>query len=179
MVILFLRVCVVYVFLSVITDSARILSFRRPNRGDLVSFGFVQRVPPFYHRRFRPPPFIQSFDLWLYCDSSLRLCFIDTHQGNGDKVILRLRVSPYCLLGSILSCIFGFCSDLPPPVLLVPVLAGPPNHGITGVFEAQNVFPSTTTVGLQFPFPLRKATEPLHDRPHDWCILDCVHSTMS
>ena len=30
---------------------------RRPNRGDLVSFGFVQRVPPLYHRRFRPPPF--------------------------------------------------------------------------------------------------------------------------
>ena len=58
MVIVFLRVCLVCVFLlCVITDSARLFSFRRPNRGDLVYFGFVQRVPPFYHRRFRPPPF--------------------------------------------------------------------------------------------------------------------------
>ena len=57
-VILCLRVCLVCVFLlSVTTDSSRLLSFRRPNRGDIVSFGFVQRVHPFYHRRFRPPPF--------------------------------------------------------------------------------------------------------------------------
>ena len=58
-VILFLRVCLVCVFLlSVITDSARLFSFRRPNRGDFVYFGFVQRAPPFYHRRFRLPSFL-------------------------------------------------------------------------------------------------------------------------
>ena len=51
-VILCLRVCLVCVLLqSITTDSARLLSFRRPNRGDIVSFGFVQRVPPLL-----PPP---------------------------------------------------------------------------------------------------------------------------
>ena len=45
--ILCIRVCLVCVFLlSITTDSARLLSLRRPNRGDIVSFGFVQRVPP-------------------------------------------------------------------------------------------------------------------------------------
>ena len=82
-------------------------------------------------------------------------------------VILRFRVSLCCILGSILSCIFGFYSDLPPPVPLVPVLAGPPNHGNTGFFAAQIVFSSTATVGFQLPFPLCKATEQLHYRPHD------------
>ena len=84
-------------------------------------------------------------------------------------VILRLRVSLFCILGSILSCTFGFYSDLPPPVPLVPVLAGPPNHGDTGFFVAQIVFflSFTTTVGFQLTFSLSKATEPLHYRPHD------------
>ena len=82
-------------------------------------------------------------------------------------VILRLRVSLCCILGSILSCIFGFYSDLPPPVPLVPVLGAPPNHGNTGFFVAQIVFCFTTTVGFQLLFPLCKATEPLHYRPLD------------
>ena len=64
-------------------------------------------------------------------------------------VTLRLRVSLCCTLGYILSCIFEFYSDFPPPVPLVPVLAGPPNYGNTGFFVAQIVFPSTTTVGFQ------------------------------
>ena len=37
-------------FRSITTGSARLLSFRRPNRGDIVSFGFVQCVP------LLPPP---------------------------------------------------------------------------------------------------------------------------
>ena len=82
-------------------------------------------------------------------------------------VILRIRVSLCCILDSILSCIFGFYSDLPSPVPLVPVLAGPPNHGSTGFFVAQVVFSFTTAVGFQLSFPLCKATEPLHYRPHD------------
>ena len=50
-VVLCFRVCLVCVFLrSITTDSARLLSFRRPNRGDIVSSGFVQRVP------LLPPP---------------------------------------------------------------------------------------------------------------------------
>ena len=81
--------------------------------------------------------------------------------------ILRLRVSLCCILGSILSCVFASDSDLPPPVPLVPVLAGPPNHSNAGFFVAHTVFSFTTTVGFQLPFPLCKATEPLHYRPHD------------
>ena len=51
-VILCLRVCLVCAFLlAITTDSARLPSFRRPNRDDIVSFGFVQRVPPLL-----PPP---------------------------------------------------------------------------------------------------------------------------
>ena len=51
-VILCLRVCLVCVFLlSITTDSARLLLFSRPNRGDIVSSGFAQRVPPLI-----PPP---------------------------------------------------------------------------------------------------------------------------
>ena len=47
-----LRVCLVCAFLlAITTDSARLPSFRRPNRDDIVSFGFVQRVPPLL-----PPP---------------------------------------------------------------------------------------------------------------------------
>ena len=66
------RVCLVCVFLlSITTVSARLLSFRRPNRGDIVFLGFVQRVPPFYHHRFCLPPYIQAVESWLYCDSSL------------------------------------------------------------------------------------------------------------
>ena len=50
-VVLCFRVCLVCVFLrSITTGSARLLSFRRPNRGDIVSSGFVQRVP------LLPPP---------------------------------------------------------------------------------------------------------------------------
>ena len=121
----FLRVRLVCVFLlSVITDSARLLSFRRPNRGDLVSIGFVQRVPPFYHRRFRPPPFTLSNRGYI-CDSSY-VCALLTPTKElviYIMVILRFRASLCCILGSILSCIFRFYSDLPPPVPLVPVLA--------------------------------------------------------
>ena len=180
MVIAFLRVCLVCVFLlSVITDSARLFSFRRPNRGDLVSFGFVQRVPPFYHRRFRLPPFIQAVEWWVYCDSSCVCALFDTHQGVGDMVILRFRVSLCCVLGSILSCIFGFYSDPPTPVPLVPVFTGPPNYGNPVFFKAQIVFSSTATVGFQLPSPLRKYTEPLHCHPDGYCPLYCVHSTVS
>ena len=98
LVILCLRVCLVCVFLvSITTDSARLLSFRRPNGGDIVSFGFVQRVPPLL-----PPP-IPSPSMHAGCRIvvillfSLRLCSIDTHQGIGDMVILRLRVSLCCI----------------------------------------------------------------------------------
>ena len=69
-VILCLRLCLVCAFLlSITTDFARLLWFRRPKRG-IVSFGFVQRVSPFYHRRLRLPPFIQAVESWLLCDSS-------------------------------------------------------------------------------------------------------------
>ena len=62
-VILCLRVCLVCVFLLSITiDSARFFSFRRPDRGDIVYFVFVQRVPSFYQRRFRPPPFFEGVE---------------------------------------------------------------------------------------------------------------------
>ena len=81
------------------------------------------------------------------------LCSIDTHRRIGDMVILRLRASLCCIVGSILSYIFGFYSDLSPPVPLVPVLTGPPNYGNTGLFVAQFVFSSTTTVGFQLPPP--------------------------
>ena len=81
-------------------------------------------------------------------------------------VILRFRASLCCILGSILSCIFGFYSDLPPPVPPVPVFTGPPTYGNTGFFVAQMFF-FATTVGFQLPLPLYKATEPLHHRPHD------------
>ena len=143
-VILYLRVCLVCVFLlSITTHSARLLSFRRPNRGDIVSFGFVQRVPPFYHRRFRLPPFFQAVESWLYCDASC-VCALLTPTKE-----LALRASLCCILGSILSCIFGFYSDLPPPVPLVPIFTGPPNYGNAGFFVAQIVFSSTATVGFQ------------------------------
>ena len=94
-------------------------------------------------------------------------------------VILRFRASLCCILDSILSCIFVFYSDLPPPVPLVPVFTGPTNYGYTGFFVALIVFSSTTTVGLQLPSPLCKATEPLHYRPLDYCSLYCVHSVVS
>ena len=65
-------------------------------------------------------------------------------------VIFRLRPSLCCTLGSILSCIFGFYSDLPLPVQLVPIFTGPPNHGgNTGFFVDQIVISSTTTIGFQ------------------------------
>ena len=55
-VILCLRVCLVCVFLlSITADFARLLSFRRPNRGDIVSFGFVPRVSPLL-----PPPILSA-----------------------------------------------------------------------------------------------------------------------
>ena len=61
-VILCLRVCLVCVcLLSITTDSARLLSFRRPNRGDIVSFGFIQRVPSLL-----PPP-IRSASIHSGC----------------------------------------------------------------------------------------------------------------
>ena len=69
-------------------------------------------------------------------------------------VTLHFRVSLCCTLGSILSYIFGFYSDLPPPVPLVPAFTGPPNYGNPGFFVAQFVFSSTTTVGFQLPSPL-------------------------
>ena len=81
-------------------------------------------------------------------------------------VILRFRASLCCILGSILSCIFGFYSDLTPPVPLVAVFTGPPNYGYTGFFVAQIVFSSTTT-RVRVAFSPYKATEPLHYRPHD------------
>ena len=74
-------------------------------------------------------------------------------------VILRLRASLCSILGSILSCIFGFDSDLPPPVPLVSVLAGPTNHCNTGFLVDQTDFSSTITVGFRLPFPCSKATE--------------------
>ena len=103
--------------------------------------------PPFYHRCFRLPPFFQAVESWFCCDSvkQLRLCYIETHQGIGDTVILRLRASLCCILGYILSCIFGFYSDLPPPVPLVPVFTGPPNYGNPGFFVVYIVFSFTTT----------------------------------
>ena len=64
-------------------------------------------------------------------------------------MILRLRAALCCILGSILSCIFGCYSDLLPHVTLVPVFTGTPNYGNTGFFVAQIVFSSTTTVGFQ------------------------------
>ena len=94
-------------------------------------------------------------------------------------VMLRFRPSLCCILGSILSCIFGFYPDLPLPVPLVPVFTGPPNYGNPGFFVAQIVFSSTTTIGFKLPPALCKATEPLHHRPHNLCSLHCVHSTVS
>ena len=178
--------------------SRRFLSFRLPNRGDIVPSGvfgvclpsvyhrrfrsppFVQATepwryrifwvrsactPPFCHRRFRLPPFIQAVESWLYCYSSCLCALFDTHQGICDMVILRFRVL-CCTLGSILSCIFGFYSDLSPPVPLVPVFTRL-NYGNPRFFVPQLVFSSTTTVGFQLPSPLYKDTEPLHYRPHD------------
>ena len=60
-------------------------------------------------------------------------------------VILPFRASLCYILGSILSCIFGFHAELPPPVPRVPVFTGPPNYGYTGFFVSQTVFSSTTT----------------------------------
>ena len=62
MVILCLRVYLVCVFvLSITTDSARLLSFRRANRGDIVSLGSIQRVPPSTTADF---VCLHSFRLW-------------------------------------------------------------------------------------------------------------------
>ena len=93
--------------------------------------GTFSVYPPFCHRRFRLPPIIRVVESWLYCYNGCDCALFHTHQGIGDMVILSFQVSLCCTLGSILSCIFGFYSDLPPPVPLVPVLAGPPNHGDT------------------------------------------------
>ena len=129
--------------------------------------GSFSVYPPFCHRQFRLRPFVQAVESWLYCYSSCVCALFDTHQGIGDMVILRFRVS-YCgVLGSILSCIFGFYSDPPTPVPLVPVFTGPPNYGNPGFSVAQIAFSSTTTVGFQLPSPLCKDTEPLHYRPHE------------
>ena len=77
-------------------------------------------------------------------------------------VILRFRVSLCCTLGSILSCIFGFYSDLPLPVPLVPVLAGPPNHGNTGFSQLKLCFlpllPSGSSRLSPFARPLNHFT---------------------
>ena len=129
-------------------------SFRSGCRTVVISYLWVRSAcTPFYHRRFRLPPFIQAVDSRLYCFSSCVCALFDTHQEIDDMVILRLRVSLCCTLGSILSCIVGFYSDLPPPVPLVPVFPGPPNYGNPGFFVAQLVFSSTTTVGFQLPSP--------------------------
>ena len=74
--------------------------------------------PPFYHCRFPLPLFIRAVESWLCCDSSC-VCAIDTHLGISDMVIMRLRASLCCLLGSILRCIFG-------------VVFRPPTTGFTG-----------------------------------------------
>ena len=143
--------------------------FRSGDRTMAISYllGPSSVPPPFCHRRFRLPPYIQAVDSWLYCYSSCVCALFDTHQGIGDMVILRFRVSLCCVLGFILSCIFGLYSDSPPPVPLVPVFTGPLNCGKPGFFVAQIVFSSNTTVGFQLPSPLCKDTEPLHYRPHD------------
>ena len=77
-------------------------------------------------------------------------------------VILRFRVSLCCVLGFILSCIFGLYSDSPPPVPLVPVFTGPLNCGKPGFSVVQIVFSSTTTVGFQLPSPLCKDLSLIH-----------------
>lgn len=143
-------------------DSAR-LFFRSGDRTVAISYllGSFSVYPPFCHRRFRLPPFIQAVESWLYCYSSCVCALFDTHHGIGDMVILRFRVSLGCTLGYILSCIlgsflssiFGFNSDPPLPVPLVPVFTGPPNYGKPGFFVAQIVFSSNTTVGFQLPSP--------------------------
>ena len=86
-------------------------------------------MPPFYHRRFRR---LHSFRL----------------PNRGDIVILGafvISLSPPWNIGDVAPSgiiafysefysefYFGFYSGLPPPVSLVPVFAGPPNHGDTG-----------------------------------------------
>ena len=167
-VILCLRVCLVCVFLlSVYHHRFRSPSFVQATEPRRYSYllGSFSVYPAFCHRRFRLPPFIQAVESWLYCYSSCLCALFDTHQRICDMVILRFRVL-CCTLGSILSCIFGFYSDLSPPVPLVPVFTRL-NYGNPRFFVAQIVFSFTTTVGFQLPFPLCKATEPLYYRPHD------------
>ena len=116
-VILCLRVYLVFVFLLYHHR------FRSPH--------FVKATEPWRYRTFwvhsactpllapliRPLPFVQPAESWWYCDSS---CVCALLKPTKELVIVRLRVSLCCILGSILSCIFGFYSDLPPPVPLVP-----------------------------------------------------------
>ena len=95
-------------------------------------------------------------------------------------VILRFRVPLCCILGSILSCIFGFYSGLPPSVPLVPVFTGPPNYGNPGFFVAQIVFSSTTTVGFWLAYTLCKplnhfTTVPTNSVPSTAFILKWVN----
>ena len=160
-VILCLRVCLVCVFC--LSPPIPLAFFRLGDRTVAISYllGSFSVYPPFCHRRFRLPPFIQAVESWLYCYSSCVCALFDTHHGIGDMVILRFRVSLGCTLGYILSCIlgsflssiFGFNSDPPLPVPLVPVFTGPPNYGKPGFFVAQIVFSSNTTVGFQLPSP--------------------------
>ena len=144
--------------LSVMTDSARLFSFRRPNRGDVVPLDSFSMYLP---STTADSVYLHSFRRSNRGYIVILVAFV-LHQGIGDMVILRLRVSLCCILGCILSGIWGFYSDLPPPVPLVLVIAGPPNYGNTGFSVAQIVFHDTITVGFQLPFPLRK---------------DCDHST--
>ena len=154
-VILCLRACLVCAFFLSLSPPIPLAFFRSGDITVAISniLGSFSVYPPFYHRPFRLPPFIQAVESRLYRDSSCVCALFDTHQGTGDMVTLRFRVSLCCTLGSILSCIFGFYSDLPPPVPLVPVFTGPPNYGNTGFCIAQIVFSSTTTVGFQQPSP--------------------------
>ena len=60
------RFVVQYAFLGSITAaSGRFLSFRLPNRGDIVPSGvFGVFLPSVYHRRFRSPSFVQATEQW-------------------------------------------------------------------------------------------------------------------
>ena len=115
-----LGVCVF--LLTNTTDSARLLFFRRPNRGDIVSFGSVQRVPPLLLPPIPSASIHSGCRIVVILRFQLRLYPSDTHQEIGDMVILCFRVSLCCILGFILSCVFGFYSDLPPPVFTGPRL---------------------------------------------------------
>ena len=102
-----LRVCLVRsLLLSIAADSARLFFVQATEPWRYRIFWIRSAcTPPSAYRRFRLPPFIQAVESWLYCCSSCVCALFDTHQGIGDMVILRFRVSLCCTLGCILSCI--------------------------------------------------------------------------